>query len=203
MSEILIIAFLFLVMLGSMAFYFYSRMLYSERKISLLESILLDIKLHMEMEHESRHDHLPAMLPPKMNANNIEELKDETEYYNSVLENTHINTPEFNKVNELIEPTVADKPADVKVESEPQPVDYESMNRDDLASLADKRGIRVGKRQAKSNIIILLREADKNSSSSSETGKDEPVGASTGIPSMEGTSGGASLEMGGVEELPL
>ena len=200
----MIIAFLFLVMLGSMAFYFYSRMLYSERKISLLENILLDIKLHMEMEHESRHDHLPGMLPPKMNTNNIEELKDETEYYNSVLESTHINTPEFNKVNELIEPTVADKPADVNVKSEAQPVvDYETMNRDDLASLADKRGIRVGKRQAKSNIIILLREADKNSSSSSETGKDEPVGASTGIPSMEGTSGGASLEMGGVEELPL
>ena len=60
MSEILIFVLLFLVVSGAMAFYFYSRMLYSERKISLLESVLLDIKMSMEMEQEAKNDHMPV-----------------------------------------------------------------------------------------------------------------------------------------------
>jgi hypothetical protein len=202
MSEILIFVLLFLVLSGAMAFYFYSRMLYSERKISLLESVLLDIKMSMEMEQEAKNDHMPTIPPPShLHLSEPEELKDETDndsaYYNSVLET--VNEELVTEATGAAEPVATDETA-APLAGTPF-VEYEAMSRDELAALAEKRGIRVVKRQAKSNIIALLRESDRNSSGTSETGKDVPVGASSALPSVEGTSGGAPLDMGAVEVL--
>ena len=194
MGETVIVSLLFLLILGAVAFYFYSRMLYSERKINLLESILLDIKMNIEMEQEAKNDHMPSVPPQKMEQ--VEELKDDTEFYNAILESASeipaAEEPVFNEVAPM-----------ANTEPVPPPVDYESMARDDLAVLAEKRGIRVTKRQSKTNIITLLREGDRNSSGASETGKDGPAGASNGFPSMEGTSNGAPLDMGVPEEVAL
>jgi hypothetical protein len=208
MSEILIFVLLFLVVSGAMAFYFYSRMLYSERKISLLESVLLDIKMSMEMEQEAKNDHMPT-IPPRSASSEPEELKDETDndaaYYNSVLETVNEDLAATTEAvaEEATEATEATEAMEATgaPSAETTFVEYEAMTRDEVAALAEKRGIRVVKRQAKSNIITLLRESDRNSSGASETGKDVPVGTSSALSTVEGTAGGAPLDIGAVEVL--
>jgi hypothetical protein len=84
MSETLIIGVLFVLLLAAVTFYFHSRMLYSERKIGLLENVLLDIKINMEMASEHGNDHLPGAVPSSNKVASSE--KDEMAFYNSILE---------------------------------------------------------------------------------------------------------------------
>ena len=188
MNDVLIVTALFLVLLGTLSFYFYSRMLFSERKMGLIESILLDIKMNMEME-EDRHAHsrahdIPPPEKPVVNPSmggQVEAEELEAEYYNSVIE-TAVAEPVISEVVEDSAQAVA--PA-------APVVNYEADSREDLIALAEKRGLRVTKRMAKPTIIAVLREADKSSPVQAD-GSSIP-GAAGVIPSVEGSSGGAPL----------
>jgi len=199
MNDVLIVTALFLVLLGALSFYFYSRLLFSERKMGLIESILLDIKMNMEMEEE-RHakahmHHVPApekpvVSPPSMSGQ-VEAEELEAEYYNSVIE-TAVTEPVV--VSDVVVSDVLDKVDTAALSgaalSTPL-VNYEADSREDLIALAEKRGLRVTKRMAKPTIIAVLREADKSSPVQAD-GSSIP-GAAGVIPSMEGSSGGAPL----------
>ena len=90
MIETLAFALIILLILGASTFYLYSRIVYSERKVSLMENLLLDIKMSLEMEREVHHDNMVVedlssnMVEPSFNLLN----KDDTEYYTSVLNST-------------------------------------------------------------------------------------------------------------------
>jgi hypothetical protein len=92
---------------------------------------------------------------------------DATAYYASVIEG------------------VADAPAAVV---EPVATNYDSYSRDEIAALAEKKGLRVTKRMNKQTLITMMRESDKNTSGKVELGTD-------GAPA----DGGAPLD--GAEEL--
>jgi hypothetical protein len=79
------------------------------------------------------------------------------------------------------------------------------MSREELVVLVEKRGLRATKRMSKQNIAALLRESDKNTYGASQSGNEVngPAGASNGIPSVEGSSLGAPLDMDQVEEVNL
>ena len=196
MNAVLIVTALFLVLLGALSFYFYSRMLFSERKMGLIESILLDIKMNMEMEEERHaHAHANAVPPPEkpvVNPNamgQVEAEELETEYYNSVIETA---------VTEPVVAAVSAATSEVVSEAVAAPViNYEVDSREDLIALAEKRGLRVTKRMAKPTIIAVLREADKSNPVQAD-GSSIPGAAET-ITSMEGSSGGAPLVSEAVE----
>jgi hypothetical protein len=209
MSETLIVGVLFVLLLAAVTFYFHSRMLYSERKIGLLENVLLDIKINMEMMSEHGNDHLPGAVPSsnKVVASNE---KDEMAFYNSILEEvkTDASRPvlpdgptglEGPQEHLDVATATADAPA-------PSPqVNYDDMSREELVVLVEKRGLRATKRMSKQNIAALLRESDKNTYGASQSGNEVngPAGASNGIPSVEGSSLGAPLDMDQVEEVTL
>ena len=175
---------LFLIVVAATTFYLYSRLLYSERKISLMENILLDIKMAMEMEREVHsgvngdgHAHTNGLVEPKFE----DVTKDDTEYYNSVLENAAIESEE-------LKPT-SDASASPLAPAAALPVDaskYDELTRDELVTIAEKKGLRVTKRATKQQILSLVRDADKNTSGLPETGTDGPVGGNAG--SVEGAS---------------
>ena len=182
MSEVLFVASVLLLLIGAMAFYFYSRIAYTERKIQLLETIMLDIKMMVEMEDSERRIVLQAphriikkttgsepvvpvepvaaatteallSEPESLETADSEELKN-AEFYNSVIENAAA-APELEVANATGLST-----------------EYESMSRDEIASLAEKRGLRVTKRMNRQTITSMLRDSDKNSSTPDELGKD-------------------------------
>lgn len=207
MSETLIVGVLFVLLLAAVTFYFHSRMLYSERKISLLENVLLDIKINMEMSGEQGTEHLPGVVPSsnKVVASNE---KDEMAFYNSVLEEVKTDTtgPVLPDGPTGLEgPEGAQGPQDIATAAAPPQVNYDDMSREDLVLLVEKRGLRATKRMSKQNIAALLRESDKNTYGASQSGNEVngPAGASNGIPSVEGSSLGAPLDMDQVEEVTL
>jgi hypothetical protein len=156
MGEVVFVAAILLLLIGAMGFYFYSRMLYNEKKMNLLETILLDIKMMMEME-----DNAPPLLPPKkehvvigapemVQPTEVEELKSEDSgYYADVIESAANEEPVATAVPE-------------------SSVDYEALNRDELAALAEKRSLRVTKRMNRQTLLTVLRESDKNTSVTQE-----------------------------------
>jgi len=179
MSEVLFVASVLLLLIGAMAFYFYSRIVYTDRKIQLLETIMLDIKMMVEMEDSERrivlqapHGVVKRSMPPmpapapvdvapevvlsepeSLETADSEELKN-AEFYNSVIE------------------SAAAAPELAVASATGISTEYESMSRDEIASLAEKRGLRVTKRMNRQTITSMLRDSDKNSSTPDELGKD-------------------------------
>ena len=184
MSEVLFLSALLLLMMGAMAFYFYSRVSYTEKKVSLIESILLDIKMNMDMETQM---HIPPPLkdPEPFEPEDSEVLKDEAAMYTSVIEEavTEAVTGDSNSVAPVAAPALPE---------------YDLMSREELAAIAEKRSLRVTKSMKKAAIVNLLRESDKNTSTLSDTEKDGGVHATL---STEGSSGGAPLHMEDTTEI--
>lgn len=216
MNEVLIVGMLFLVLLGATAFYFYSRLLYTERKMGLIESILLDIKMSMDMEEE--HDVVyegkigpggkVSMTPPQAPAPQAQPSSTENDiaYYNAVLESTPT-SEDTTKVTEMPpempSPMPPAPPAPQVVAPQPLPaseINYDAYSRDELAAIAERRGLRVTKRMGKTAIVNLLRESGANPSGAPEQEVADGVPASS---SLEGSGGGAPLDAGMVEELSV
>jgi len=163
MIDVLFLSVILLILVGAMGFYFYSRLSYTDKRINLLESILLDIKMTMEMETDNHVKIQPPLKEPEpFEPEDSEELKDDSAaMYTSVIE------------------SAASAPSDRVVISVP---DYESMSREELTALAERRSLRVTKSMKKVSIVNLLRETDRV----------EATGAEATL-STEGSSGGAAL----------
>jgi hypothetical protein len=168
MTEVLFLFAIVLLLMGAMGFYFYSRVSYTDKKISLLESILLDIKMNMDME---AHLQIPPPLkePEPFEPEDSEELKTDSEMYSSVIEEAA---------------TRLDESATDEVTETVAPPDYDSMSREELNALAEKRSLRVTKSMKKPAVVNMLREADK--AVAVQSGADATL-------STEGSSGGAPL----------
>jgi hypothetical protein len=181
--------------MGAAAFFLYSRLIYAERKIGLIESILLDIKMSMEMEEEHAHALPPKEAPvfspvvdetgsgPTGTVNpSGPSTEDDIAYYSSVIESA---TSEASQVaSEVPEPVPAPASA----------LNYDAYTRDELAAIAEKRGLRVTKRMSKGAITDLLRGSEQTSSAAPVSGDEQPLG---------GLGDGAPLDSGRLEEVEL
>ena len=179
MSEVLFISAILLLLVGAMGFYFYSRVSYTDKKISLLESILLDIKMNMDMETQQQVP--PLKEPEPFEPEDSEELKPtDTAMYAAAIEEA--------AAAESVPALVAEEVVATPVAAP----DYDSMSRDELNAIAEKRSLRVTKSMKKPAVINLLRESDKNTSTLNDTEGNAGVHATL---STEGSSGGAPLNM--------
>jgi len=191
MSEVVFLSAVFLLLIGAIGFYLYSRLAYTDRKMNYLESMLIDMRMRAEMEKHQGHPQppLPQMKNPEpLTEEDAEEISDEKAFYNSVI-NSVANEEATAPVDKPVEDATNVVPTLV--------VDYESMTRDDVAAIAEKKSLRVTKRMQKAAIVNLLRESEKNTSAMSETGKDggAPTGTATPFP-MEGSGSGAPISLG-------
>lgn len=66
LSESLTIGLLLALVFGALFFYLYSRVAYSEKRVGLIENILIDIKMNQEQQPV----HVLPSIPPSMNFNN-------------------------------------------------------------------------------------------------------------------------------------
>jgi hypothetical protein len=187
MGEVLFVAAILLLLIGAMGFYFYSRIAYTEKKLNLLETILLDIKMMMDME-EAPHpipppkENIILSEPEQINQGETEELKGDTNgYYTSVIDSI---------VNDAPDAVPSESIDSIVVSQQASTVEYESLNRDELVELAERRSLRVTKRMNRQALLTLLRESDKNTSTMTEqvtdgalSGAGAPIDGSEDIPS--------------------
>jgi hypothetical protein len=177
-NESLTIGLLLAVVFGGICFYLYTRVIYTEKRISLMENILLDIK--MGQEQKPLH-----VLPPIPNEVSFEDTLDRNQYTNQYTnQETNQNTNQETNLNEeetLFEPLEEvpnfENEEDTQEYTEllnqvsaetlaPQQTvknNYDNMTKDELLELVKKRGLRAGNRPGREKLISLLEKADETS----------------------------------------
>lgn len=184
LSESASIGILLLLIFGAVSFYLYSRINYTEKRMGLMENMLLDIKMGLESMNKEEPEFIPEPVgaPQPMNSEETEVLPEEENYYKSVLEQAG-DGPTATTATESSE-VVHEEKAVVSV-------NYESMTKDDLITLAEKRGAKVGKRPGRKELIAALKKLDE-----SKSGEVSGSGLTSDLFPMAATLGGTTLNEG-------
>ena len=172
LSDTLTVGLVLVLLFGSIALYLYTRLQQAEQKISLLESILLDLKMSAEIKSYSE---LPAVDNRQLNNQNDYTLFEE--YDNTSINITNKpstdvssscstdNTQTTVIINEDIDDmdnNMTDTPV---VPAAALAVNYESMTLKELQTLAKTRGITGANSMKKGSIIEALKTSDRSSTS--------------------------------------
>lgn len=163
LNESISVALFLVLIFGAVFFYLYSRVTYVEKRISLMETILLDIKMNQE-QPPVQFPHFP----PNLNFHDVSHIP---------IVHT-INKPETPKSEESL-----DKPLNIDPISEELytkvlndahkevnnedtssnsvlSVNYESMTKDELLEVAKKRGLNVGAKPGRAKLLQLIRKSE-------------------------------------------
>ena len=158
-NESLTIGLLLAVVFGGICFYLYTRVVYTEKRISLMENILLDIK----MSQEQKPVHILPPIPNTvtfedtlLRSSNEEENVTEVEQIAEDLPNfeNEENDEDTQEYTELLNQVTLSSEETVKN-------NYDSMTKDELVELVKKRGLRAGNRPGREKLISLLEKADE------------------------------------------
>jgi len=165
LSDTLTVALVLVLLIGSVALYLYTRIQQAEQKLSLLEGILLDLKMSAEVKS---YDELPA-----------HDLNSFAESY-APYDDTHItiysdvnqgneanqgnqgNPNKLNKIQEVVEVDEyipLDKPDDKPGEVTYEYVSYDSMTLKELQGLAKSKGVPCSSMK-KGQVIEALKAYD-------------------------------------------
>jgi len=186
MSESIAIAIFLILLFGSATVYLYSRITYNEKRLGMMESLLVDIKMMIESSEEERAPVMPVAsvysYPAKEvrsgQAVSMEEMdtfenREDESMYAAVLEQTDASGNTEGLDAEVLEEAEAEaEPIASKVRA-----NYDGLTRAELAALAEQRSIRVTKRAGRGEIISALRKADESNNSTAATGKEDAPGA--------------------------
>jgi len=184
LTAVLVIVLLF----GAVCIYLYTRIQQAEQKITLLESILLDLKMSTEFNSYSE---LPAEevgndKPSTANANGVEEshyAPFDEEPHDSEESNKESDAPSIPPAAEEVhdlgsytsfggsgnhEDALLSDP--VQTETKSLSVQYDSMTLKELQSLAKTRGITGASTMKKGSILEALKTSDKLQAAAGVTG---------------------------------
>lgn len=215
LSEALAIGIFISLLFGAACFYLYSRISYTEKRLSMMESLLVDIKMMMESaEHDAAHGAQVMPLTPAAayvgapidvaslpSARHSEPEEEDESAYAAVLEQAASSVKEA-KAESVLAEAEAEVEESTPLEKQKVGPNYDSMTRAELATLAEQAGIRFNKRAGRGELITLLRKSGDSKNGSETTGTengsagslfpaDGPVG---GDLSLDSGNAGAALE---------
>jgi hypothetical protein len=197
--DALIIGLIVLLICGAAIFYLYMRISFYERKGSMMESVIVDLKVAIDSLMSSGQGGGAAPVPisptPEqaaeisapvpLESSEAENIPEES-FYSSVLEQAHEAAPEGVTLEKVMETL------DAEEVSEP---DLDAMTKNDLLALAEKRGLRAKKSASRNEVLNLLRRSNPLQNSGLTTGADNGSTAAA----LDGSvvdlgHGGSSLE---------
>jgi hypothetical protein len=214
LSDALTIGIVITLVFGALFFYLYSRLTQNEKRVSLIENILLDLKMSadagwgvhgtsqeggMEGGMEERPgsvNHVEPISAPEPLATEDVDTNDES-MYKDILAQT--SAPDMKMgVDEIksFDVMSSTKPPSPKAAVQVTKVqaNYEAMSNKELKNLAKQRGLSVPSQAGKKEIIAALRKSDGGA----------PATTSVEAGSFLGTQEGSSLDgepLGEVETL--
>ena len=173
-SESLTIGLLLTLVFGALFFYVYSRVTYSEKRIGLIEKLVLNLK----MEQEEKPIHVLPRIPPQMTFHQLsqpqmfvpssqqEPVKQEPVRQEPVRQEPVRQEPvrqeeslQTDTLDESMYNDVLEEAHNDAVETTIQ-INYESMTKDELLEAAKAKGIRVGNRPGREKLIQLLKKSE-------------------------------------------
>jgi hypothetical protein len=203
LSDTLTVGLVLVLLFGSIALYLYTRLQQAEQKISLLESILLDLKMSAEIKS---YTELPASEEIKVHSSTSgggspASYKPFEEADVSTDESSAIEVTEYAPLDEIVgteskhssrpsSPHPADddgyravvSSALTEVEHSSSSVNYDGMTIKELQTLAKSRGISSANSMKKASLIEALKTSDK------ATSTIEPGSAAGTAPFLETSS---------------
>jgi hypothetical protein len=193
LQETLVVSVFLAIVFGAVAFYLYSRMVYSEKRLSLIENMIMDMKMTIESADHATDQALP-MIPPlpasaiftppaPLEHEDAEDIPEE-KFYTSVL--ASVQEPAPSEEAELAQQLEAQQEAEAAaLAATLNPVEtirpmkvvpnYDSMKKEELAKLAEQRGLRVKRTSGKGEIIAILRKNDANNTATSGAAENVPA----------------------------
>ena len=160
LNESTTIAIFLCLVFGAVSFYLWSRLSYTEKKMSLMESMLLDMKMSLSAPREEEGDFIPEPVgeAEPLQKGEVDTLPEEENYYKNVLE-------------QVASETVSGLPKEEKPKTTVT-ANYESMTKPELLALVDQRSITLkqGKRSGRNDIISALRKWDENATTGDVSG---------------------------------
>lgn len=186
LSDTLTVGLVLVLLFGAVALYLYTRIQQAEQKISLLESILLDLKMSLEIKSFSEIPALDYEPLPKGIASTeqnetteetytpfeddqmevIEEVEQPTVTATSQEETSQVvETQEVEQYKSVVADAVKEN---IQISATTSP--YDTMTLKELQALAKTRGISGAGTMKKGPIIEALKTSDKSQPSPMETG---------------------------------
>ena len=159
LSDSLTIGILLILIFGAVSFYLYSRMGQNEKRLGLLESLLLTLKMSTEASL-SGPDMVEAMSHPSpLQADDVDQVNEE-EYANMLREvpgSTPSPAPSSAPAVGSEEAEAEELLRSMNVQKTPVNVNYESMTAKELRGLATERGLPASLTKKKELIDALKR----------------------------------------------
>lgn len=156
LSESLTIGLLLTLVFGSLCFYIYSRVSYVERRVGLMENILLDIK----MNQDNQINHVLPTAPYNVSFQQVsvlpekqEEVEQQQQQLPTIIE-TETSVIEEEAYTSVLNEAHGDTPK--KEEN------YDTMTKDELLEVAKQKGLRVGNRPGREKLLQLLRKSEES-----------------------------------------
>ena len=150
LSESLTIGLLLTLVFGSLCFYIYSRVSYVERRVGLMENILLDIK----MNQDNQMTHVLPTAPYNVTFQQVSALPEKQE----VLELPAIIEEETVVEEETYTSVLNEAHGDIPKKEE----NYDTMTKDELLEVAKQKGLRVGNRPGREKLLQLIRKSEES-----------------------------------------
>lgn len=185
LSESIAVGVLLMLLFGSAVIYLYSRITYTEKRLSMMESLLVDIKMMIESSEQTGPPVLPVasvhsypITEPRPQTPEPEAEAEDEAAYAAILEQA---------------PTdLSGEPPVPEVKVGPN---YDAMTRTELAALVEQRGGKTTKRTGRGELINMLRRMDSSKNDAVPTGENvsEPVGGDLSMDTGSGNKLGADL----------
>jgi hypothetical protein len=169
-TESLTIGITLTLVFGAVCFYLYSRLVQNEKRVSLIESILLDVKMSMEMVGQSggrgggsNEDDMaveqvePVSGPEPLSQNDVDESEEEA--YKDVLQQVS-SQPEMKTFDLSGAKPTKGSAAAAAVEVTKVTPTYESMTVKELKELAKKRNLKTPHGAGRKELTEALRKTD-------------------------------------------
>ena len=171
-TDTLTVAFVIILLFGSIVIYLYTCIQQNSQKVSLLESILLDLKLSTEIQS---YTELPAEVPVEVKEEPYTPFEEESadtcvsgdtheasslEEYSSAIDNAINEVKE--ETSDVIQPIELNEISDVieAVHYDTTTVSYDAMTLKELHALGKTRGIAGSSTMKKAAIIEALKADD-------------------------------------------
>jgi hypothetical protein len=145
LSDSLTVAILLTIVFGAVTFYLYSRMGQTEKRLGLLENLLLTLKMSTEASLMGPDSVEPVSSPQPLNSEDVDDVDEEK--YAEVLKNA-VGVEEVMPVSSPKEAEEEEADAEELLRSievtptaKKMDVNYESMSLKELKSLAKERGV--------------------------------------------------------------
>jgi hypothetical protein len=156
LGDSLTIGILLTLVFGAVCFYLYSRLSQTEKRVSLLENLLLSLKMSTEASLMGPESVEPVSSPAPLESEDVDEVE-----YSEMLKDipsgaSATPTPNATPADEEDEAAAASLLRSVAVERKVD-ANYESMSLKELQSLARQRGV-TGVPQRKRDLIDALKK---------------------------------------------